>query len=55
MRTAQAIGQGVNEYDSKGKEVYYENSEGVKRDERKPSCGGKVVEIDGKKYELKEL
>ena len=43
------------EYDAKGKQVYYENSDGVKRDKRKSSCEGKIVEVDGKKYELKEL
>ena len=44
-----------HEYDSNGNETYYEDSNGVKRDKRKSSCEGKVVEIDGKKYELKEL
>ena len=43
------------EYDSNGNEIYAEDSDGVKRDKRKSSCEGKVVEIDGKKYELKEL
>jgi YD repeat-containing protein len=43
------------EYDAKGKQVYYENSDGVKRDKRKSSCEGKIVEVDGNKYELKEL
>ena len=36
--------------------IYYENSKGKLIDKRpKPSCNGKVVEIDGKKYQLKEL
>jgi len=43
------------EYDSNGNETYFETSNGVKRDKGKSSCEGKVVEIDGKKYELKEL
>ena len=44
-----------SEYDSKGKETYFENSNGVIRGSKKSSCNGKVVEIDGKKYKLKEL
>jgi len=44
------------EWDSNGKEIYFENSNGVVVDNRpKPSCEGKVVEIDGKKYQLKEV
>lgn len=43
------------EYDSNSNETYYEDSDGVKRDKRKSSCDGKIVEIDGKKYKLKEL
>ena len=57
---------GKSEYDSKGNETYYENSDGYKsgvsaapvptcRWAPKSSCNGKVVEIDGKKYKLKEL
>ena len=42
------------EYDSKGNEIYYENSNGNIRDNRpKPTCEGKIVEIEGVKYELK--
>ena len=42
------------EYDSDGNETYYENSKGKKqRMSRSQSCAGKVVEIDGIKYELK--
>jgi hypothetical protein len=43
------------EYDSNGKEIYYENSYGKIEDNRPKSYEGNVVEIDGKKYELKEL
>jgi len=44
------------EYDSNGNEIYYENSNGTVIDNRpKPSCEGKIVEIDGKKYQLKEV
>ena len=44
------------EYDSNGKEIYYWNSDGIIQDNRpKKSCEGKVVEIDGKKYQLKEV
>ena len=44
------------EYDSKGNRIYYENSDGEVRDNRpKPSCEGKIVEIDGKKYKLTEV
>ena len=44
------------EYDSNGNLIYYENSDGVVIDNRpKPSCEGKIVEIDGKKYQLKEV
>jgi hypothetical protein len=41
------------EYDSNGNKIYYENSYGDITDNRpKPTCNGKVVEIDGKKYKL---
>ena len=44
------------EYDSKGNETYYEGSNGNKRGiPRSQTCDGKVVEIDGIKYELKAL
>jgi len=43
------------EYDLKNK-IYFETSKGDVIDNRpKPSCEGKVVEIDGKKYQLKEV
>ena len=44
------------EFDSNGNETYFENSEGMIIDNRpKSTCEGKVVEIDGKKYQLKEV
>jgi len=44
------------EYDSKGNEIYFEDSDGTIRDNRpKSSCEGKIVEVDGKKYQLKEV
>jgi hypothetical protein len=44
------------EYDSNGNETYYEDSHGCKRGTpRSQSCAGKVIEVDGKKYQLKEL
>ena len=44
------------DYDSNGNKIYYENSNGTIIDKRpKASCNGKVVEIDGKKYQLKEV
>ena len=44
------------EFDSNGNQIYYENSDGVVVDNRpKQSCEGKIVEIDGKKYQLKEV
>jgi hypothetical protein len=44
------------EYDVNGNQIYFENSNGTIRDNRpKESCEGKVVEIDGKKYQLKEF
>ena len=43
-------------YDSNGNEIYYENSIGTIINNRpKPSCEGKVVEIDAKKYKLTEI
>ena len=43
------------EYDANGKQTYYENSKGRIKGQKQSSCNGKVVEIDGKKYKLKEL
>jgi len=45
------------EYDLNGNEIYLESSSmGVVFDNRPTSpCNGKIVEIDGKKYQLKEL
>ena len=42
-------------YDAKGNETYYENSKGRFKGQKQSSCDGKIVEIDGKKYKLKEL
>jgi glucan-binding YG repeat protein len=43
-------------FDLNGNKIYYENSKGKVEDNRpKPSCEGKIVEIDGKKYQLKEV
>jgi hypothetical protein len=44
------------EYDTNNNVIYLENSNGVIVDKRpKKSCEGKIVEIDGKKYQLKEV
>ncbi len=44
------------DYDANGNKIYYENSNGYINDNRpKPSCNGKVVEVDGKKYKLSEV
>jgi hypothetical protein len=44
------------EFDSNRHVIYCEDSNGEIIDNRpKPSCEGKMVEIDGKKYQLKEL
>ena len=44
-----------HEYDSNGNGTYYEDSDGTIKGKKQSSCDGKVVEIDGKKYKLKEL
>ena len=43
------------EFDSNGNKTYFENSNGIIEDNRPKSCEGKIVEIDGKKYQLKEV
>ena len=44
------------EYDANGNETHYENSSGtIRGSKQNQSCEGKIVEVDGKKYELKEL
>jgi hypothetical protein len=44
------------EYDDNNNVSYFEDSNGYIIDKRpKGSCNGKVVEIDGKKYQLKEV
>jgi len=40
------------EYDSKGDEIYYEDSSGVIKDKRPKPCEDKVIEIEGVKYKL---
>ena len=44
-----------SEYDSNGKEVYLENSDGEIVDNRPKGCEGEIVEIDGEKYKLTKL
>jgi DNA/RNA endonuclease YhcR with UshA esterase domain len=46
------------EYDNNGNITYCEYSDGgtiIDKRPKKETCNGKVVEIDGKKYQLKEL
>jgi hypothetical protein len=44
------------EFDDNNNIIYYENSDGHIIDNRpKASCDGKVVEIEGKRYQLNEL
>jgi len=45
------------EYDSEGNETYHENSDGHKTGTPRSAktCEGKVVEVDGVKYELKTI
>ena len=45
------------EYDANGRPAYFEDSTGYKRGTSRPAktCEGKVVEMDGIKYELKAL
>ena len=43
------------EYNANGKLTYFETSNGVKHGKNQSSCDGKIVEVDGKKYKLKEL
>ena len=45
------------EYDNNGNETYYEDSDGRKKGTSRSAktCEGKVVEVDGVKYELKAL
>ena len=44
------------EYDSQGNQIYFENSNGYIKDnyieDNRPTCEGKIVEIEGKKYKL---
>ena len=45
------------EYDANNNRIYLEDSTGYIEDKRpkKETCNGKVVEIDGKRYQLKEV
>jgi YD repeat-containing protein len=44
------------EYDANGKKTYFESFDGMKKGTpRSQSCDGKVIQVDGKKYQLKEL
>ena len=44
----------LNLFDSNGSETYFENSNGIIRENRpKTKCDGKTVIIDGIKYKLK--
>jgi hypothetical protein len=44
------------EFDSNGNRTYWETSDGYLVDNRsKSTCEGKIVEVDGKKYQLKEV
>jgi hypothetical protein len=45
----------MREYDSNGNLIYFKSSGGQIIDNRPKPCEGKVVEIDGKKYQLKEV
>jgi hypothetical protein len=40
-----------SEYDSNGNEIYFEDSEGELEDNR-PTCEGKVIQLDGINYKL---
>ena len=44
-----------SEYDEYSNEIYFENSNGTIRDRRPKGCNGKIVEIDGKQYKLKQI
>jgi hypothetical protein len=45
--------KGKREFDSNGNKIYYETSNIDNRP--KPSCEGKIVEIEGRTYKLVEL
>ena len=44
-----------NEFDSDDNVIYFENSKGTIKDNRSKPHEGKVVEVDGVKYELKSI
>ena len=43
------------EHDSRGGVTYYEDLDGVKRGTSRADFEGKVIEVDGIKYELRSL
>ena len=43
------------EHDSKGNVTYYEDPDGIKRGTSRADFEGKVIEVDGIKYELRSL
>ena len=43
------------EHDSKGEVTYYEDPDGVRRGMSRADFEGKVIEVDGIKYELRSL
>ena len=43
------------EHDSRGNVTYYEDLDGVKRGISRADSEGKVIEVDGIKYELRSL
>jgi hypothetical protein len=44
-----------SEYDSNLNLLYYENSDGLIEDNRPKYCDGKMIKLDGKLYQLKEV
>lgn len=43
------------EWNSNGNQIHFENSNGIVIDNRPKSHEGKIVEVDGTKYELKAI
>ena len=40
------------EYNSQGNRIYFENSDGIIKDNRPKSCEGDIVEFGGEKFKL---
>jgi hypothetical protein len=40
---------------SSGKRTYYKDSDGIVIDDRPKYCDGKMIELEGKLYQLKEI